>query len=454
MKRRRMRLNRLCCVLLAALSLLLAACGGAGDEVTPPETTAAPETTVAPAEAGLEIVVGGKSDYQIVRPDEAGKPLVDAVIALKNAIKASTGAELTLGTDFEIEQIPSTHAKTYEIVVGNTTRNGKYFTYDVESMGSYDFTITVADRRVLILGRTEAAAIDGVAYFIEHCLPEQGDFVFDPTTHILQTREPSEKLSVMSLNLLATDTEYNSKDHMIGRRISRVNTVITDHLPDSIGLQECSATWRNYFDGMDTRWSYDRVGADKNEKISILYNKDTLEVVESGSIWLTEQPESLKISVEWESTTERLAHYAVFRVKASGAHYVHVNTHIGFDNKTIALEQAKVVRDYCESLHAKTGYPVVCTGDFNFDRTTDYYKAYVDGLMADTRDLAVESAEGTGTFNKLGAAGYPKAHAIDQVMVSEGEWDVYTYAVDYRTFEGKFYSDHYAVVATMSLRGK
>ena len=66
--------------------------------------------------------------------------------------------------------------------------------------------------------------------------------------------------------------------------------------------------------------------------------------------------------------------------------------------------------------------------------------------------LAAESSTGTGSFNKMGKAGYPKPDPIDQVMVSTADWNVYTYAVDYTTFDGSYYSDHYAVVATMTMR--
>ncbi len=442
--------------LLAVFALALPACGGAD---APAETTTAPsvETTI-PAPAPLSIVADGKTEYRIVRSENASQPVVDAVVELAAEIKARTGAQLVPTTDWESEHIASSAATDYEIIVGDTSRNGKYFTYDTESLGTYDYVITVADQRVLILGGSNAAAVEGVAYFIANCLPPAGSssFTFDAETHILQARELSEKMTVMSLNLLATDTEYaanpSNDKHLIKVRQPRINAVILDHMPDSIGLQECSATWRQYFDSLDKTWSYDRVGADKNQKISILYNTDTVSLIDAGSIWLTEDPENLKISVEWKGNTERLAHYAVLEVKASGERYVHVNTHIGFDNADVAMGQAKVVRDYCEKLHKDTGYPVVCTGDFNFTLESDYYKAYMEGIMDDTRDLAAESATGTGSFNKMGASGYPKAYPIDQVMVSEGDWDVYTYEVDYTTFDGCYYSDHYAVVATMTLR--
>lgn len=448
--------KRMIAACLALLMLAFPACGRADK---PAETTDThPVGTTLPAPEPLMIAADGKSEYRIVRAEDASQPVVDAVVDLAAEIKRRTGAQLIPTTDWESEHIASSAATDYEIIVGDTSRNGKYFTYDTESLGTYDYVITAADQRILILGGSNAAAVEGVEYFIANCLPPEGSssFTFDPTTHILQKREQSEKMTVMSLNLLATDTEYqanaNNSKHLIAVRQPRINAVILDHLPDTIGLQECSAPWRQYFDSLGKTWSYDRVGADKNQKISILYNTDTLTLVDSGSIWLTEDPENLKISVAWKGTTERLAHYAVLEVKASGKRYVHVNTHIGFDNADVAMGQAKTVRDYCEKLHADTGYPIVCTGDFNFTLESDYYKAYVEGLMADTKHLAAESSTGTGSFNKMGVSGYPKAYPIDQVMVSEGDWDVYTYEVDYRTFDGWYYSDHYAVVATLTLK--
>ena len=450
---KRISLRLLALLFTAILVLPLVGCGQ-----TPPAEEEAPDETAEPAPEPLTVVADGTSVYQIVRPELCTQQLTDAAVALNRQIKAMTGVGLTITTDWENERISSTLAGEYEIVLGETTRNGKYFTYDTTDIGTYDYDITVIENRVLILGGSETATASAVEYFIEHCLPAAptDTFELDPALHVEYRVPESDKMTVMSLNLLATDTEYaanaNNNQHLIQVRQPRIREIILTHMPDSIGLQECSAPWRQYFDGMDASWSYDRTGASKNQKISILYNTDKLELVKSGSIWLTEDPEHLKVSVEWKGESERLAHYAVFKIKETGEHYVHVNTHVGTESTLLQTGQATVVRTYCEQLAEETGYPVVCTGDFNFTLESPSYTALTETLLRDTKFEAAESSTGTGSFNKMGKAGYPKAYPIDQVLVSADDWNVYTYAVDYTTFDGCYYSDHYAVVATMTMK--
>ncbi len=412
-------------------------------------------STEPPAATALTLASGGVSEYMIVRSDKDSKVISAACVALNKAFEAKTGISLTIASDFEADiESPYIHkAQDCEIVVGSTKRQGKYFEYDDSSLGSFDYDITVIGKRVLIAGGSDIAVTRGVDAFISAVLSgEKTDVLELPMTYSLKYEAPaSEKLTIMSLNLLATDTEYGDADHTIKKRQPRIKSIIEKHAPTSIGLQECSAVWRTWFNSVGNAMNYKRVGASKNQKISIFYDTTKLRAIENGSIWLTEKPDSLKISEAWNGTTERLAMYVLFEVIETGERFVHVNTHIGFDNPTLALNQAKVVRDYCESLKKTYDCPVVCTGDFNFDKTSACYTAFTENIMCDTKDLAAK-ARGTGSFNKLGAEGYPKANAIDQVMVSKDDFLVYTYDVDYTKFDGEyFYSDHYAVVATLEM---
>lgn len=443
---------------LIFLLCLLTACGPTPQPSGGENDTTAPAITTEALMTDIVLAENGETQYRIVRAEMAHQRVAEAAVALADRIEEISGARMQLTTDWEHESMPETMATEYEIILGETNRSGKYFTCDTDQLGCCDFLITVIDRRIVIIGGSVLATVQGAEYFMTHCLPEAKTptLTLDVETQILEAREKSDRLIVMSQNLLATDTEYetnpNNAQHLIKLRQSRIASIFLDHLPDSIGLQECSSPWRSYFDGMRNLWTYSRVAADKNPKVSILYNTDTLKLISSGSIWLTEEPETLKISREWKGTTERLAHHAVFEVIATGQRYVHVNTHIGFDNDAVAMGQAKVVRDYCDRLHSETGYPVVCTGDFNFTMSSPCYVAFAEGIMGDTKLLATGSSTGTGSFNKMGHEGYPKAEPIDQVMVSRDDWDVYTYAVDYTTFDGWYASDHYAVVAEIKLR--
>ncbi|MBO5269147.1 MAG: endonuclease/exonuclease/phosphatase family protein, partial [Clostridia bacterium] len=244
----------------------------------------------------------------------------------------------------------------------------------------------------------------------------------------------------------------------IKNRQPRIRELFLGIMPDVIGLQECG-NWHDFLksDSALLNEGYRLLSAQKDSKVSIYYNSNKLEALESGSIWLTEDPENLRCSVLWNSNgNPRLAHFVRFSHKDSGETFIVVNTHIGFENTTLHYNQTRVVAEYCAQLKEKFGDPVICVGDFNEKKGSDMYEGFVNefagGFMEDTKFAATESSTGSGSFHALGARALD-AYAIDQIMVSEEDFLVYTYRVDYTYFgNGDLrYSDHCGVVATMAI---
>lgn len=419
----------------------------------------------------LTIVENGTSQYRVIVNETYVSTLEACAGKLIESIAEKTGATLSATTDLEHHLIKDSAATDYEILVG-TARDGKYFDTSVlPSLTDLDFHITVVGTRVLILGGSPAAVIRGVDYFIQNCLPSEntGTWKLPVSTDHLEIADRSGTMTVMSLNLLhgytsyaskviyGTETPVNEMDNTVDKRKERVRELLLTYLPDVIGMQEVS-NWHSFLesDSALTGAGYKLLRCQKGQKISIYYNSNKLTTLDTGSIYLTEDPENLECSIEWKSDgNPRLAHFVRFRINATGETFVAVNTHIGFENATLQTNQTRVVGEYCEQLADKYGDPVICTGDFNSAYGSVHYKTYVDlGLMDDTRFLATESSEGSGSFNGFGSASLAN-YAIDQVMVSKEDWTVYTYKVDYTMF-GKhlYYSDHYAVVATMILTPK
>lgn len=275
----------------------------------------------------------------------------------------------------------------------------------------------------------------------------------------------------MSQNLLGTDTEYpnyvkNPKwaaritvdldEHTIEKRHPRVIKLIEKYMPDSLGVQECSTHWRKRFNsGSLEAIGYARVGADKHEKIGVIYNTKTVRLIESSSIWLTEKPNELDLSIEWRESPddrliERLAMYAVLEVIETGERYIHFNTHIDLPwNKIIQLKQVGVILDYMKEIIEKHGgVPAVLTGDFNFNKTSDAYAALLAGGVLDTK-TECEISEGEGSFGKLIGPEYAPL-PIDYVIGTKNL--IYRkHKVIYDKFDGFFVSDHFAVCADLTL---
>lgn len=475
-------------LLTLVLSLsLLAACNTAesGGETSRPagESTAdsdpagsdpsRPEETDPPAATELKIVEGGTSQYRVIISDRNSDFLADPAYALIDAIAARTGATLSIATDFEHPSMPENTATDYEILIG-TTRDGKYFTLDVPELASRDFYITVVGTRIVILGGSNAGILRGLDHFTKELLPaeETDAWTLPVTTDLLIRDDNAGILTVMSQNLLNNNTEHKGKvilgtdipvdqagKNSIANRQPRIRSLFLGIMPDVIGLQECG-NWHSFLEGDSALLGagYKLVTCQKDRKISILYNTNTLTALESGSIYLTEDPENLACSKEWNSNgNPRLAHFVRFRQNDTDKTFIVVNCHIGFENQTLQYNQTRVVAEYCAQLHERFGDPVVCVGDFNSQKSSPHYAGFVDtfagGFMADTKFEAGESSVGKGSFHALGARDLDP-NAIDQVMVSEGDWEVYTYRVD-NTVSGEgdlFYSDHFGVIATMRIR--
>ena len=281
-----------------------------------------------------------------------------------------------------------------------------------------------------------------------------------------------ENIRIMSQNLLGSDTEYpthaknpkfadrikvNLDEHTMEKRLPRVIKLIEKYAPDSLGVQECCTTWRKLFaNGSLDSIGYVRLGATKHPKSSIIYNAKKLEVIESESIWLTEKPEELSLSVEWRESPddpliERLAMYAVFEIRESGERYIHVNTHIDLPrNSIIQPKQTELLLSYIEKIRRKhNGLPAVLTGDFNFNPTSPSYDIIKSSdVVRDTRSECNVSGC-ISSFNKFIGPDYAPL-PIDYVF---GTKDLVfrDQKVIYDTFDGNFVSDHYAVCADFTL---
>lgn len=155
-------------VLIAALLCLLPACSGDGSADTVDTTTAAPETTAAPTP--LALVVGGKSEYSIVRPETADDTVVDAAIVLYTAF-TKAGVKVGITTDWEKEGTDPTTRPKYEILVGHTNREESA---GVASDLLYDdYAIEVVGDKLVICGGGSEATAAACNFFAGEYLGEK-----------------------------------------------------------------------------------------------------------------------------------------------------------------------------------------------------------------------------------------------------------------------------------------
>ena len=472
---------RIIALLLACITVLpmLFACDGddssQSDGTTPaapnaPDTTpAAAETTPAPEPSALKLFADGKTDFVILRPDsEAAVVEAKAASDLSSAFRAATGKVIKIATDWKKNPV-----NEYEICIGNVNRNGEYYDIDAAAIPQDEFIVKVCDTRLVLLGANEYGTSKAVEWLIATYFAATGvtEVIIPADFSYSAKYEAPKTIRIMTQNLLATDTEYEGyvKDpkwadrikvdlsqHTLSVRQPRILALFEKYAPDAIGVQECAADWRNYFDKNLSKIGYRRIGASKNQKIGILYNSKTLKMVTHNSFWLSEDPEKLKISAEWGSPsdglTERLGMYVVFEVLATGEQFIMFNTHIETTkNNTVQSKQTQVLLDYIEKVQEKyPGLPVVMTGDFNYNMSSSHYDVLMSTTLGDTKKLSLKS-EGGGSFNKFIGEHYA-SEPIDQIVATKDGFIFHEYKVLYDTVDGCFLSDHYAVIADMEIK--
>lgn len=258
----------------------------------------------------------------------------------------------------------------------------------------------------------------------------------------------TETLKVMGYNLDANmDTYAKRRDGMIG--------IFNKYMPDSIGLQEVRPGWMTYlrkkFSGYDfvgvnaNGLAPDDRGYNSDQALStfIFYNTERLEVIDSGTFWLSRTPDVPSI---YSNTVDcfRTCNYAIFRVKESGLVYAHFNAHLDWMDVKATDYQISLIRDRMADL-IELGIPVFATGDYNTDEGTSTYRLMLENeKIGDAKFLTSDSMD-IGTYPSYGSYDVNVTEPIDFCFVSKDLVTVNKYRVVDDMPEGKYVSDHYGI---------
>jgi len=207
----------------------------------------------------------------------------------------------------------------------------------------------------------------------------------------------AQELDVLSYNIRYASPNdgpnlwKNRKGDMI-ETLSNIN-------PDLLGLQEVLHIQLLELTNGMKEYSYIGVGREdgktKGEYSPILYRKDTFEVLDSGTFWLSDTPS--QISVGWDAALERICSYARFLHRQSGNEFWMFNTH--FDHIGV-LARANAARLILEKINAlnTSSLPVVVTGDFNLEPYEEPIKI-MQSSLEDVQKELTSTEPNYGTFN-------------------------------------------------------
>jgi endonuclease/exonuclease/phosphatase family metal-dependent hydrolase len=260
-------------------------------------------------------------------------------------------------------------------------------------------------------------------------------------------------LRIMSFNLrldLASDGP-NAWPH----RRDWVASLIRFHAPDAIGVQEALA---HMLTELDARLpGFARVGVGRadgragGEFSAILYRTDRLELLESGTFWLSATPE-VAGSKGWDAAIERIATWARFRDRRTGCPHLHLNTHFDHVGEKARQESARLIRQRLARLADEAS--IIVTGDLNADPQSAPYRIFTSdtivGASAPLRDAFNVSSGGhygpTSSWNAFKAI--EPGRRIDYILVST-RVPVLSHGILPDSWDGRFPSDHLPVIAAI-----
>jgi endonuclease/exonuclease/phosphatase family metal-dependent hydrolase len=262
----------------------------------------------------------------------------------------------------------------------------------------------------------------------------------------------AQSLTVMTFNIrlnVASDS-LNAWPY----RKDKVASQILFHKIDLLGVQEALHDQMIDLEDRLPQYKYVGVGRDdgkeKGEYSAIFYDTSKLEVIQSSTFWLSLTPE-VPGSKSWDAAITRIVTWAKFKERRSGKIFFAFNTHFDHMGKTARRESAALLLRKVTEIAGKT--PAIVTGDFNAIPSDEPVQVVTDkndpSHLVDSKELSTTGHYGpTGTFNGFG----PRERddfPIDYIFL-KGKWKVLSHATISESWQGRFASDHFAVMASVS----
>ncbi|MCZ8517128.1 endonuclease/exonuclease/phosphatase family protein [Paenibacillus filicis] len=241
-------------------------------------------------------------------------------------------------------------------------------------------------------------------------------------------------------------------------RIDAVAAMIREHDPLVVGTQEGFysmliplAEWLD-----DYAWTgTGRLGGQENEHCAIFYKKRELQLAETGTFWLSEQPDTPG-SKSWDSNLPRICTWARFIHLETGLELAVFNTHLDHIGQRARSEGARMIKRAIKSLRERHGIAVLLTGDFNSHPGDDpirFLRGETDAAETEPKMLtdAYTALQGDIGLSAHSFQGGAEGEPIDYIFATP-ELHIAEVRIDRSRIQGRYPSDHYPVIAGMEFR--
>ena len=253
----------------------------------------------------------------------------------------------------------------------------------------------------------------------------------------------SQDLKVMTYNIrLSLESD---KENSWNNRKEDALALMSYYHPDYFGVQE--AVPQQMVDIKTGLKDYDYVGVGRDdgknqgEYSAIFYDKNKLEVLKSGTFWLSETPE--KPSKGWDAAYNRVCTYALFKLKKCGKKVYAFNVHFDHVGNVARVNSSKLILEKIKELNPQN-LPLTLTGDFNLTDDTEPIKIISQSLDNAYYHSKKPHYGPKGTFTAFDINTVPKER-IDYIFVSKNV-DVLKYGVLTDAKEQRYPSDHQPVL--------
>lgn len=291
------------------------------------------------------------------------------------------------------------------------------------------------------------------------------------TTHLARSTTPTRTVAASSQHAAYADASHRDELRVMSFNI-RVRTfldllhgwssrreamaeVVRGFGPDVMGTQECLAAQLE--DIRKRLPEYDVVAAGRNdgqrsgEMCAIFFRRDRFVQRDSGHFWLSDSPEQPG-SRSWGAVWPRMTSWVRLQPRNGGAEFFVFNSHFPVFSDGARDRSAELLSERIRRIAGRS--PVVITGDFNTDETSDAYRILQGNrLTGPWRDAYrfVHPHQQDDEATRHQYRGTVAGRRIDWIFASREMTPVAADIIRDRP-GGRFPSDHYPVTAVFNLQ--
>jgi endonuclease/exonuclease/phosphatase family metal-dependent hydrolase len=261
---------------------------------------------------------------------------------------------------------------------------------------------------------------------------------------LFQSNSFSQNLNISTYNIRFDNP--NDEGNLWKDRSPHLINQIIFHQMDIIGTQEgLHHQLEEIKSGLN--FPYIGVGRDsgdnEGEFSAIFFNPNKLDLLSSGTFWLSETPGIP--SKGWDAALNRVCTWGQFKSKTGDAFYV-FNIHYDHIGQKAREESSKLVLSKINEINEQN-LPVIFMGDFNVTPENPAYQEVIKSQsFFDSKLISKTPSIGNqGTFNAFDWNKLPEG-VIDHIFVSQGI-QVLRHGILTDNYGKKFPSDHFPVFA-------